>query len=90
MAQTTSELWDTRWSSTRRTIRPEVVDNFFEPYNLVSDFRKSGLKMEDSGGKEIQCFLESSGTDVTAFSRGDSLPKTQSDPVESAVYNSRY
>lgn len=90
MAQATSEVWDTRWSSTRRTIRPEVVDNFFEPYNLVKTFRSSGLQMVDSGGKEIQCFLESSSTDVEAFSRGDALAKTQSDPVESAFYTRRY
>ena len=90
MAQTTSEVWDTRWSSTRRTIRPEVVDNFFEPYNTVKEFRKDGLQMIDTGGKEIQVFLESSGTDVESFSRGDSLNKSPTDPVESAFYKRRY
>ena len=90
MAQTTSEVWDTRWSSTRRTVRPEVVDNFFEPYNTIKEFRKAGIQMLDTGGKEIQVFLESSGTDVESFSRGDSLGKNQSDPVESAFYKKRY
>jgi hypothetical protein len=90
MAQTTSEVWDTRWSSTRRTVRPEVVDNFFEAYNTVKEFRKGGIQMVDTGGKEIQCFLQSSGTDVESFSRGDTLGKNQADPVESAFYKRRY
>lgn len=33
-AQTISEVADTHWSATRRTVRPEVVDNFLTPMSL--------------------------------------------------------
>ena len=90
MAQTTSEVWDTRWSASRRAVRPEVVDNAFEKYGVLSAFRKKNLMMTDSGGKEITVFLESSTGDVQAFDKLDNLSKTQSDPIEAAHFKRRY
>jgi len=90
MAQTTSEVWDSRWTSTRRTVRPEVVDNFFDDYPVVDFFRRKGLQMTDTGGKEIQCNLESSGGTAEAFDKYDVLSKTPVDPFEAAFFKRRY
>lgn len=89
MAQTTSEVWDSRWSSTRRTIDPKVIDNIFEPYNLTNALRKS-MKVQDGGGKEIQVILESSAGTAEAFDKYDPLSKSPRDPFESAFYKRRY
>ena len=89
MAQTTSEIWDSRWSSTRRTIDPKVIDNIFEPFNLTDKLRKS-MKMVDGGGKEIQVILESSAGSAEAFDKYDPLSKSPRDPFESAFYKRRY
>ena len=90
MAQTTSEVWDSRWSSTRRTIQPEVVDNFFEDYKTLAMHRRRGLQMTSRGGKEIQVILESSGGSAESFDRYDSLNKNPIDPFESAFFKRRY
>ena len=90
MAQTTSEVWDSRWSSTRRTVRPDVIDNFFEEYGTLDLHRKSGLQVTDDGGKEIQVILESSGATAESFSGLDELSKSKADPFESAFYKRRY
>ncbi len=90
MAQTTSEVWNTRWSATRRAIRPEVQDNFFEEYAIIDLFRKSGLRMTDNGGKEISVRVATGGGTATAFDTYDVLPKSPVDPVESAHYKRRY
>ena len=89
MPQTTSEIWDSRWSSTRRTIDPKVIDNIFEPFNLTDKLRKS-MKMVDGGGKEIQVILESSAGTAEAFDKYDPLSKSPRDPFESAFYKRRY
>jgi len=89
LAQTTSEVWDSRWSSTRRTIDPKVIDNIFEPYNLTNALRKS-MKVQDGGGKEIQVILESSAGTAEAFDKYDPLSKSPRDPFESAFYKRRY
>ena len=39
MAQTTSEVWDSRWSATRRTIAKETIDNVFEANNALAFHR---------------------------------------------------
>ena len=92
MAQTTSEVWDSRWSSTRRTIDPKVIDNIFEPYNVINALRKrnSGSMMVDGGGKEIQVILESSAGTAEAFDKYDPLSKSPRDPFESEFYKRRY
>tara|TARA_Y100000361_G_scaffold154327_1_gene179677 strand:- start:605 stop:1591 length:987 start_codon:yes stop_codon:yes gene_type:complete len=90
MAQTTSEVWDSRWSSTRRTIDPKVIDNIFEPYNVINALRKRGMQMVDGGGKEIQVILESSAGTAEAFDKYDPLSKSPRDPFESAFYKRRY
>ena len=90
MAQTTSEVWNTRWSATHRAIRPEVQDNFFEEYAIIDLFRKSGLRMTDNGGKEISVRVATGGGTATAFDTYDVLPKSPVDPVESAHYKRRY
>tara|TARA_R110000737_G_scaffold227782_2_gene242023 strand:+ start:4062 stop:5048 length:987 start_codon:yes stop_codon:yes gene_type:complete len=87
---TTSEVWDSRWSSTRRAIQPEVIDNFFEDYKALAMHRRSGLKMTDRGGKEISVILESSGGSAESFDRYDSLNKAPVDPFESGFYKRRY
>ena len=88
--QTTSEVWDSRWSSTRRTIDPKVIDNIFEPYNVINALRKRGMQMVDGGGKEIQVILESSAGTAEAFDKYDPLSKSPRDPFESAFYKRRY
>lgn len=90
MAQTTSEVWDSRWSSTRRAIRPEVNDNFFEDYPTLAMHRRKGLVMTDRGGKEIQVIVAGSGGAAQAFDRYDVLAKAPIDPYESAFYKRRY
>lgn len=90
MAQTTSEVWNTHWSATRRAIKPEVVDNFFEAYPALELHRRKGLQMVDSGGKEISVRLQTSGGTPTAFDKYDVLPKAPSDPFETAHYKRRY
>mgnify|MGYP003123096034 CR=1 FL=1 len=90
MAQTTSETWDSRWSSTRRTIDPKVIDNIFQPYNVIDALRKRGMQMVDGGGKEIQVILESSAGTAEAFDKYDPLSKSPRDPFESAFYKRRY
>jgi len=90
MPQTTSEVWNTRWSATRRTIRPEVQDGFFEEYAYTDLLRQAGLKMTDRGGKEISTRVATSGGSATAFDTYDVLPKSPIDPVESAHYKRRY
>jgi hypothetical protein len=90
MAQTTSEVWNSRWTATMDADKPEVFDNFFEPYNLVDHHRTRGLQMVDGGGKRIKCNLQSSGQTAEAFSGWDSLNKTPADPYEAAFYNRRY
>jgi len=91
MAQTTSEVWDSRWTSTRRTENPtEVMDNFFEPYNNLDYLRSRALQMVDGGGKQIKVNLESSGGTVETFDGYDPLSKAPVDPFEAAFYNRRY
>ena len=90
MAQTTSEVWDSRWSSTRRTIAPQVIDNTFEAYKALAMHRKRGMQMVDGGGKEIQVILESSAGTAETFDGYDPLSKTPVDPFESAFYKRRY
>ena len=90
MAQTTSEVWDSRWSATRRTINAETIDNVFEAYNALAFHRKRGMQMVDGGGKEIQVILESSTGTAEAFDGYDPLSKSPVDPFESAFYKRRY
>ena len=90
MAQTTSETWDSRWSSTRRTIAPQVIDNTFEAYKALAMHRKRGMQMVDGGGKEIQVILESSAGTAETFDGYDPLSKSPVDPFESAFYKRRY
>lgn len=90
MAQTTSETWDSRWSSTRRTVRKEVINNFFEDYPTVAMHRRGGMKITDRGGKEITVNLESSGGTAEAFDQYDVLSKAPVDPFEAAHYKRRY
>ena len=90
MAQTTSEVWDSRWSSTRRTVEPKVIDNIFEAYKALAMHRKRGMQMVDGGGKEIQVILESSAGTAEAFDGYDPLSKSPVDPFESAFYKRRY
>lgn len=89
-ANTTSETWDTHWSLTRRTVRPKVVDNIFEKYPTVAEFRKSALSVKDSGGKEIEVKLEYATGSATAFDGYDELPKSPIDPVTSGFARRRY
>ena len=89
-AQTTSEVWDSRWSSTRRTVESKVIDNIFEAYKALAFHRKRGLQMVDTGGKEIQVILESSAGTAEAFDGYDPLSKSPVDPFESAFYKRRY
>ena len=90
MAQTTSEVWDSRWSATRRTIAKETIDNVFEAYNALAFHRRRGMQMVDGGGKEIQVILESSTGTAEAFDGYDPLSKSPVDPFESAFYKRRY
>jgi|TARA_B100001123_G_scaffold422752_1_gene532090 hypothetical protein len=90
MAQTTSEVWDSRWTSTRRSIQPEVVDNFFEDYRALAMHRRRGLQMTSQGGKEIHVILESGGGSAESFDRYDSLNKNPIDPFESGFFKRRY
>lgn len=90
MAQTTSEVWDSHWSATKRTVRPEVVDNYFEDYPTTALHRRESLQMTDRGGKEIEIKLESSGGTAEAFDKYDVLGKSPIDPFESAFYKRRY
>ena len=90
MAQTTSEVWDSRWSATRRTIAPETIDNVFEAYNALAFHRRRGMQMVDGGGKEIQVILESATGTAEAFDGYDPLSKSPVDPFESAFYKRRY
>lgn len=90
MPQTTSEIWDSRWSSTRRSVRSDVIDNFFEDYAILAEHRKRGKSISERGGKEIQVILESSGGTAESFSKYDSLSKSPVDPFESAFYKRRY
>jgi len=90
MAQTTSEVWDSRWSATRRAIRPGVHDAFFEEYPTLKRYRKSGTQIKDTGGTEISVMLQTSGGTATAFDRYDELPKAPVNPFESAHYKRRY
>jgi len=90
MAQTSSEVWNTRWSASRRAVRAKPVDNFFEAYNALSAFRGGAMQMLDGGGKEITVNLESSGGTAQAFSQLDPLAKTQADVIEAAHYKRRY
>ena len=90
MAQSTSETWDSRWSSTRRTIAPQVIDNTFEAYKALAMHRKRGMQMVGGGGKEIQVILESSAGTAETFDGYDPLSKSPVDPFESAFYKRRY
>lgn len=90
MPQTTSEVWNSRWSASSRTVRPEVIDNFFEPYPTVDEYRKSGTEIVDGGGKEIEVKLEMSGGTAESFDGYDELGKAPIDPFETAFYRRRY
>jgi len=90
MAQTTSEEWDSHWSSTRRTVRPEVIDNFFEDYPTLEMHRRRGLVVTDQGGKEISVRLITSGNTAESFDKYDPLNKSPINPFESAHYKRRY
>tara|TARA_R100000306_G_C4367989_1_gene138593 strand:+ start:323 stop:1306 length:984 start_codon:yes stop_codon:yes gene_type:complete len=90
MAQVTSETWNSHWSATRRTVKPEVIDNFFEDYPALAMHRRSGLKMSSKGGKEIEVKLQSSGGSAQSFDKYDVLDKSPIDPFESAFYKRRY
>jgi hypothetical protein len=89
-AQTTSEVWDSRWSSTRRTVEKKAIDNIFQAYKALEFHRRRGLQMVDSGGKEIQVILESANGTAEAFDGYDPLSKSPIDPFESAFYKRRY
>lgn len=90
MAQTTSEVWDSRWSSTRRTVRPEVIDNYFEQHPTVAEHRKGGMQITDRGGKEISVILQSSGSTAVAFDKYDNIGKNPVDPFQTAHFKRRY
>lgn len=89
-AQTISEVANTHWSATRRTVRPEVVDNFFDPYEFMDYLRKDGTQIVDDGGKKIQINLEYAGGTAQSFSGADELGKGQNEIVQSAHHNRRY
>ncbi len=89
-AQTLSEVADTHWTATRRSVRPDVVNNFFEKYTTVNEFKKSALKMVDSGGRGIQGHIETSGNTAGSFSEYDTLNKAPINPAEGVFYNKRY
>ena len=90
MAQTKSEVADSHWSSVRKVVRREVVDNFFEDYPTVGEFRKSMLNEVERGSREIQVILQSSGGSAESFDKYDSLNKNPIDPFESAFFRRRY
>jgi len=91
MAQTLSEVADTHWSSTNRTVDKTVVDQFFEKYTTIDEFRKSSLKITTGGGRGIEVKVQTSGnTQAASFSGYDPLTKAPINPVESAFYKRRY
>ena len=90
MAQTTSEVWDSHWSATQRSVKKEVVDNFFEDYPTLEMHRRKGMKMSSTGGKEIEVKLQTSGGTAESFDKYDVLNKSPIDPFESAFYKRRY
>ena len=90
MAQTKSEVADSHWSSVRKTVRKEVVDNFFEDYPTIAKFRKGMLNQSGSGSREIQVILQSSGGTAESFDKHDVLNKSPIDPFESAFFQRRY
>ena len=89
-AQTLSEVADTHWSATARTVDKKVVDNIFEKYATVDTFRTDAFKMVDSGGRGIQVHAEVSTNTAASFDKYDILSKTPINPVEAAFYNRRY
>lgn len=88
--QTTSEVWDSRWSSTRRTVDSKQIDNVFEAYNALGFHRRRGMQIMDGGGKEISVIIETGSSTAEAFDGYDPLSKTPADPFQSAHYNRRY
>jgi|10_taG_2_1085330.scaffolds.fasta_scaffold01983_6 hypothetical protein len=90
MAQTKSEAAESHWSSVRKVVRKPVVDNFFEDYPTIAEFRKSMLNMNGSGSREIQVILQTSGGTAESFDKYDPLNKDPIDPIESAFYQRRY
>ena len=49
MAQTTSEVWDSHWSATQRSVKKEVVDNFFEDYPTLGNAQAQRPAHEQQG-----------------------------------------
>ena len=90
MAQSRSETLDTHWSSTRRTVDAEVIDEIFEDYSTVNEFRKSGVQMIDGGGRGIEVRIETGTGTGASFSEYDVLTKNPIDPIETAEFNRRY
>lgn len=90
MAQTKSEVADSHWSSVRKTVRSEVVDNIFEDYPTIAEFRKSALNMAERGSREIQVTLQSATGTAESFDKYDTLNKKPIDPFEAAFYRRRY
>ena len=89
-AQTISEVADPHWSSTSRTLRAEVVDQFFEDYGTIDELRKSSLSIIDTGGRGIEIKLQTSGNTAASFSHFDTLNKAPINPIESATFTRRY
>jgi len=91
MAQTRSQVLDTHYSSTLKHVDKEVVDQFFEKYTTIDEFRRSFLQTVTGGGSAIEVKLQTSGNNQAAsFSGMDVLTKQRINPIESAEYNRRY
>ena len=91
VGQTTSEIWNSRWSATERTVdRESPEDNFYEEYPTLAMHRKSGMQVVKKGGKEISKVIQTSGSSAQTFDGYDPLSKTPVDPYETAHYKWRY
>ena len=89
-AQTLSEVADTHWSATQRSVDSKVVDNYFKRVSTLDKMRKSALQVTDTGGRGIQVTARLSGGFADSFDSYDELNKAPINPVQSAFYSKRY
>lgn len=89
----TTETWDAAWTSTRRAITKEVVDNISDEYPLIKALRNSNrfeLSETVDGGKQFQVNLLYALQTGEWFDGWDELANTTIDGVTAAFFTPTY
>tara|TARA_R110000765_G_scaffold244841_2_gene347105 strand:+ start:2106 stop:3077 length:972 start_codon:yes stop_codon:yes gene_type:complete len=88
-ATSTTEVWDSAWTSTMRSKRKRLTDTVFDEYPFLAWLRKNALETEN-GGKEIQEDVMYGKNTGGWFNGYDEVNTDAVDGITAAFYPWRY